>query len=175
MKADIGSTGRRGRAAPAGDGEEEPRPTYRVSAYTVYPSGYDRVAVTERESWRVTVIDTGEGWSIRWRSRCLNIRNTWQLEPPRRGHHSLLVDGMNHDEFVEQVQKESAAKAAAELRKERRSPLSLFQRTGQHREPPRSSAATSPIEPESIATARSVYLSYRRSGESAPEGGSENR
>lgn len=147
----------RTRRTTLGDGrrespeEEAPRPTYRVSAYTVYPSGYDRVAVAERENWRITVIDTGDGWSIRWRTRCLNIRHTWEFEPPRRSQapdflrrcrfsehaalqraraviDNLLVDGMNYDDFVEHVRKESAAKAAAELRKERRSLLALFQR-----------------------------------------------
>lgn len=131
--------------------EEAPRPTYRVSAYTVYPSGYDRVAVEEREDWRITVVDTGDGWSIRWRTRCLNIRHTWEYEPPRRSQtadflrrcrfsehaalqraravaDSLQVDGMTYDEFVDHVREVSAAKAHAELQKERRSLLALFQR-----------------------------------------------
>lgn len=135
------------------DSAEDARPTYRVSAYTIYPSGYDRVAVDARESWRITVIDTGDGWSVRWRSRCLNFRGTWEFEPPRASRtpafltrcrfsehaavqrarsavDDLVVDGMTYDEFVEQVREEAMAKAQAELRKERRSLLALFQRAG---------------------------------------------
>lgn len=137
--------------AHAGQPTESDRPTYRISGYTVYPSGYDRVAAPERENWRITVVDADDGWSIRWRSRCLNYRGAWEFEPPRRSRtpdfvarcryseHAALhraraavdrltVDGMTFDEFVDRVRAESARKARAELAKGRLSLRTLFQR-----------------------------------------------
>lgn len=146
----------RGKHPPGGDvssgmGQGDPqRASYRVSGYTVYPSGYDRVAAPQRENWRIMVVDADDGWSIRWRSRCLNYRGLWDYEPPRQSRtpeflarcrfteHAALqrarlavdrltVDGMTFDEFVEHVRAEATKKARAELTKKRRTLLSLLQ------------------------------------------------
>jgi hypothetical protein len=109
-------------------------PSYRVSTYTVYPSGFDRVAVPERKQWCVAVVDAGDGWAIRWRSRCLDYRGNWQFEPPVKGRTTeflrrcrfsehaalhrarqivddLIVNGQTYDEFVEHVRAEAAERA----------------------------------------------------------------
>ena len=109
-------------------------PAYRVSSYTVYPTGYDRVAAAERQFWCLRVEDAGDGWAIRWRSRCMNFRGDLEFEPPRRSRtpdflrrcrftehaalhrarlavDELLVDGLTFDEFVDQVKRESTQKA----------------------------------------------------------------
>lgn len=110
---------------------EDAGPTYRVSAYTVYPSGYDRVEVEERERWRISVVETGQGWAVRWHDRCLSFRNAWEPEPASWAHTSafltrcrfsehaavqraravvdeLVVDGRTYDEFVEHVRRQTA-------------------------------------------------------------------
>lgn len=57
--------------------------SYQVSAYTVFPAGYrGALEVPEREAWCLTVADAGDGWAVRWRSRCLNYRGSWLFEPP---------------------------------------------------------------------------------------------
>lgn len=126
--------------------DEQPTATYRITGYTVYPRGYDRVSVPERERWLVTVSDTGDGWAVRRRTLCLNYRRTWEFEPPARGRSQdflhrcrfteqaalnrarqvideMLVDGLTYDEFVEKVQHEAAVKARAVLEEERRAIL----------------------------------------------------
>ena len=122
---------------------EESAATYRITGYTVYPRGYDRVSVPERERWLVTVSDTGDGWAVRRRTLCLNYRRVWEFEPPARGRSQdflhrcrfseqgalnrarqvideMVVDGHTYDEFVEQVQHDAAVKARAVLEDERR-------------------------------------------------------
>jgi hypothetical protein len=138
---------------PRRSGEPDPqRASYRVSGYTIYPSGYDRVAAPARENWRIMVVDADDGWSIRWKSRCLNYRGVWEFEPPRQSRtpdflarcrfteHAALhrartavdrltVDGMTYDEFVDWVRADAMRKARVELKKKKRSLLSLLQRT----------------------------------------------
>lgn len=132
-------------------GGDQDRASFRVSAYTVYPTGYNRVAAPAREHWRITVVNADDGWSIRWRSRCLNYRNLWEFEPPRRSRtpdfvarcrftehaalrrariavDQLTIDGMTFDDFVDRTLADAAARARAELKKGRRSLLSLIQR-----------------------------------------------
>lgn len=136
---------------PQASGETDPqRASYRVSGYTVYPTGYDRVAAPERENWRIMVVDADDGWSIRCRSRCLNYRGVWEYEPPRPSRtpdflarcrfteHAALhrarmavdrltVDEMTFDEFVDRVKADASRRARAELKKKKRSLLSLLQ------------------------------------------------
>jgi hypothetical protein len=122
---------------------DESRPWYRPTCYTVYPSGFDRVAVPERGRWLIHVVDAGEGWAVRWRGKCLNYRRYWEFEPPPKGRSAdflnrcrfsergalhrarqvvddLVVDGRTYDEFVTHVREREAAKARAALEAERR-------------------------------------------------------
>jgi hypothetical protein len=116
------------------DTTEADRPRYEVSTYTVFPSGFDRVSGLERDHWRIFVVDAGDGWAVRWRRMCLNIRGTWEIEPParvrgpeflhrcrfsernaldraRKAVDRLTVNGLTYDEFVVEVHEEAAAKA----------------------------------------------------------------
>lgn len=118
-------------------------PTYRVTGYTVVPSGFDRVSVPERDRWLITVSDTGDGWAVRRRTLCLNYRRTWEFEPPPRARSedflhrsrfseqaalnrarevidSMVVDGLTYDEFVDKVRQDSVVKARRVLEDERR-------------------------------------------------------
>jgi len=113
-------------------------PSYRTTRYTVYPSGFARVAVSERGRWCIYVEDAGDGWAVRWRNQCLNYRNTWEFEPPARARSfefldrcrfseqaavnrakwavdRLLVDEMTFDDFVARVHEEAAANARTAL------------------------------------------------------------
>jgi hypothetical protein len=103
-----------------------PTPTYRVSTYTVFPSGYDKVDDPSRSRWCLTVADAGDGWVIRRGDECLNFFNQWERELPpelrdaefrrlclynehaallraRRVIDSLDVGGFTFEEFVWQV------------------------------------------------------------------------
>lgn len=118
-------------------------PTYRVSGYTVYPSGFDRISVPERDRWLLSVSDTGDGWAVRRRTMCLTYRRTWEFEPlPRARSHdflqrcrfseqsalnrarevidSMVVEGLTYDDFVEKVHHDSVEKARAVLEQESR-------------------------------------------------------
>jgi hypothetical protein len=118
--------------------DEDEGPTYAVTGYTVYPTGFDRISVPERDQWRIQVVDSGDGWAVRWRNRCLNYRRAWEFEPPPRGRSQeflnqcrfsersalnrarqvideLVVDGMTFEEFVEHVREEAVAEARAFL------------------------------------------------------------
>jgi hypothetical protein len=111
---------------------------YRVRSYTVYPTGFDRVADIRKDSYCLTVVDAGDGWAIRWRSRCMDYRGRLDFEPPRDARtpvflkqfrfnehaalhrarlaiDDLVVDGMTFDEFVEHVQAEARTRALAVL------------------------------------------------------------
>jgi hypothetical protein len=113
-------------------------PTYRPASFLVYPTGYDQIAAPEKRNWCLTVADAGDGWSIRWRSRCLNYREQWEFEPPvrartadflrrcrfsqyaalQRARHAvddLVVNGETFAEFVERVRAEAAAAARGKL------------------------------------------------------------
>lgn len=117
---------------------DQDSPTYRATCYTVYPTGFDRVAVPERDRWRINVVDAGDGWAVRWQRKCLNYRRVWEFEPPKGGRSAdflsrcrftergallrakqaideLLVDGMTYDEFVVHVGDDALAKARAVL------------------------------------------------------------
>lgn len=59
-----------------------PTPTYHVSSYTVYPTGYDQVDRPGKERWTVSVEDAGNGWAIRRDGRCLSIALQWERERP---------------------------------------------------------------------------------------------
>jgi hypothetical protein len=120
--------------AALADAAEEDGPSYRTSRYTVYPTGYSRVSVSQRRSWRVFVEDDGDGWAVRWRNQCLTYNLTWEFEPsPKartpeflhrtrfsersalmRAKHAvdrLLVNGTTYDTFVQNVHDEAAAAA----------------------------------------------------------------
>jgi hypothetical protein len=117
---------------------DQDAPTYRATSYTVYPTGFDRIAVPERDRWRIQVVDAGDGWAVRWRSRCLSYRRIWEFEPPRAGRSDdflhrcrfsersallrakqaiddLIVDGMTYDEFVQHICDDALAKAKSVL------------------------------------------------------------
>jgi len=59
-----------------------PTPTYHVSSYTVYPTGYDQVDRPGKERWTISVEDAGNGWAIRRDGRCLSIALQWERERP---------------------------------------------------------------------------------------------
>jgi hypothetical protein len=122
---------------------DAPAPTYRVASYSVFPTGFAEVLQPERKKWCLTVADGGDGWAIRWRSKCLNYRNQWESEPPpasrsadflhrcrfnefaalhraRQVVDHLRVRGLTFQEFVEGVHAEAQARARAELEAERR-------------------------------------------------------
>jgi hypothetical protein len=116
--------------------------SYRTSSYTIYPTGYEEIAHPGRRHWLVRVEDAGDGWAVRWRSRCLNYQRTWEFEPPpesrtaeflqrcrfseraaiRRAQQAadeLLVDGSTFEEFVAHVRSDAAVQARAVLRGDR--------------------------------------------------------
>ena len=119
-------------------------PTYEISAYTVFPTGYRRaVDAPKRDAWRVTVTDAGDGWAIRWRARCMNYRGAWEFEPPlearnadflkrcrfnehaallraRRAVDDLIVDGQTFTEYVDTFWAVHREEARAVLRRRRR-------------------------------------------------------
>lgn len=101
-------------------------PTYRVSAYTVYPSGYESVSDSAKKKWCLSVADAGDGWAIRRGNMCLNIALQWEVERSTRisdaqfmrrcrynEHAAILrarrvvdkleVEGLTFDEFVNQL------------------------------------------------------------------------
>lgn len=117
-------------------------PTYRASAYTVYPSGFDRITHAHKHRWCLTVADAGDGWAIRRGNMNLNIRREWEFEPPadvrdaaflsrcrfnehaallraRRVIDMLTLHDLTFEEFVQQVCSESADLARRHLEKER--------------------------------------------------------
>jgi hypothetical protein len=59
-----------------------PTPTYQVSSYTVYPTGYELVDHPGKERWTVSVEDAGNGWAIRRDGQCLSIALQWERERP---------------------------------------------------------------------------------------------
>jgi hypothetical protein len=112
---------------------------YRTSCYAVYPTGFDEVADPGRRHWVLRVEDAGDGWAVRWRSRCLNYLREWEFEPPpksrtddflRRCRFSeragilraqqavdhLVVEGKTFTEFVQQVRADATARARAVLK-----------------------------------------------------------
>lgn len=119
-------------------------PSYQVASYTVYPTDYQAAGdVPNRDQWCVTVADAGDGWAIRWRSRCMNYRGSWEFEPPvevrtadflkrcrfsehaallraRREIDDLIVDGLTFAEYVARFRAEQRDQARAVLRKRRR-------------------------------------------------------
>jgi len=137
-----------GEMSRAGLAEAAPEPgsypSYEISAYTVYPTGYQQaVDAPMREAWCVTVTDAGDGWAIRWRARCMNYRGGWEFEPPpeartgdflrrcrfnehaallraRRAVDDLIVDGLTFAEYVDRFWEGHREKARAVLRKRRR-------------------------------------------------------
>lgn len=134
----AGRRPRRLGGSPGAQPEQPPAPTYRPSAYTVFPSGYDAVDDPERSRWCLTVADAGDGWVIRRGDHCLSIGNKWRREQPleirddefRRAclyneHAALLrarrvvdrleVGGVTFEEFVCQVET-AASEATADQR-----------------------------------------------------------
>lgn len=57
-----------------------PTPTYRASAYVVYPTGYDAVQRERKDRWTLDVVDAGNGWAIRRGEECLNVALQWEKE-----------------------------------------------------------------------------------------------
>lgn len=127
-------------ASLKGDGEEEPRPTYDVAAYIVYPTGYHDVPEAPgRERWRLHVVDAGDGWAIRLGRRCLNFRNELEIDPPpdvrtpaflhrcryneRAALHrarlfidTMTVDGLTFRRYIAQHREDMREQARAEVR-----------------------------------------------------------
>ena len=126
---------RRPGAAPGEQLEKLPAPTYRVSSYTVFPSGYDQVDDPDRSRWCLTVADAGDGWVIRRQHDCLTISHTWKREQPlelrdaefrrtclynehaallraRRVVDRLEVGGVTFEEFVWRVKGDGPAATA---------------------------------------------------------------
>jgi hypothetical protein len=118
--------------------EDSDTAAYRTTRYTVYPSGFSQVSDPERRHWLVRVEGAGDGWAIRWRTRCLNYRNVWEFEPSpksrtdeflqrcrfseraallraKKAVNELQVDGMTYEEFVHQVRAGAASKARTAL------------------------------------------------------------
>lgn len=124
--------------------ETDTYPSYQVASYTVYPTGFHHAAdAPKRDQWCVTVADAGDGWAIRWRSRCMNYRGQWEYEPPpgartgeflkrcrfseqaallraQREIDDVIVDGLTFTEYVERFVAEHRRRARAVLRKQRR-------------------------------------------------------
>lgn len=121
-------------------------PTYRVAAYTVYPSGFERISHPHKHRWCVTVADAGDGWAIRRGNMNLNIQREWEFEPPvnvrdsnflrrcrfnehaallraRRVIDKLTTQGLTFEEFVQQVRKEAAELARQHLEEEQARPM----------------------------------------------------
>jgi hypothetical protein len=122
----IGRTGSRPIGSSAVPTEATPAPTYRCSAYVVFPTRYDEVNDPSRSRWCLTVADSGDGWVIRRQGECLNIFNQWQMEVPlemrdaefrrrclynehaallraRRVVDRLDIGGLTFEEFIWQV------------------------------------------------------------------------
>jgi hypothetical protein len=57
-------------------------PSYRVTSYSVYPTGYDQVDRPGKERWTLSIEDAGNGWAIRRDDRCLSIALQWEQERP---------------------------------------------------------------------------------------------
>lgn len=115
---------RRRRGKPVEQAEPDvPTPTYHVSCYTVYPTGYSLVDRPGKEQWTLFVEDAGNGWAIRRGDMCLDIALQWERERPlalcdsefvrrcRYNEHAALlrarrvvdrleVLGLTFDEFV---------------------------------------------------------------------------
>lgn len=121
--------------------EEVKPPTYRVSAYTVFPSGFDRISHPHKHRWCVTVADAGDGWAIRRGNMNLSIQREWEFEPPaglrdaaflrrcrfnehaallraRRVIDKLTVQELTFDEFVAEIREHSAQLAKQHLEQE---------------------------------------------------------
>jgi len=78
----LGRSGRTRRRDAEQAAPDVPTPTYRVSSYTVYPSGYDGVDSAGKERWTLSVEDAGNGWAIRRDGKCLSIALQWEHERP---------------------------------------------------------------------------------------------
>lgn len=112
-----------------------------VASYYVFPSGYHDVPeAPDRDRWRLTVVDAGDGWAIRRRRMCLNVRGQFEFEPPVHArtpeflwrcrfpegaalHRArtvvdvMAVDGLTFRRYVEQYRAETRERARAELTK----------------------------------------------------------
>jgi hypothetical protein len=78
----VSSKRRRQRRVAEQAAPDVPTPTYRVSSYTIYPTGYDKVDRPGKERWTVSVEDAGNGWAIRRDGKCLSIALQWESERP---------------------------------------------------------------------------------------------
>lgn len=88
-------------------------PRYQISAYTVFPAGYQAVPdVPDREAWCLTVADAGDGWAVRWRSRCIDYRGSWLFEPPTE---SRTAEFLHRTRFSEQAALRRARREIDEL------------------------------------------------------------
>jgi hypothetical protein len=120
--------------------------TYRIAAYTVYPTGFTEVTHPDRRNWCLTVANAGDGWSIQWRTRCLNYLGEWEFEPPagarsadflrrcRYNEHAALhrariavdrhlVRGMTFEDFVNQIHAEALKSLQEELAEKRKAKI----------------------------------------------------
>lgn len=124
--------------------DEVPEPvhgSFAIAAYYVYPTGYDDVPeAPDRERWRLSVVDAGDGWAVRRGRMCLNIRGQFEFEPPvhartpeflwrcrfpegaalhraRTAVDIMAVDGLTFRRYVEQYRNQTRQKAHDELRK----------------------------------------------------------
>ena len=56
--------------------------SHAVSAYTVYPTGFNEATFTDKHTWTITVTDgMRHGWAVRWMGECLNSDGEWEYEP----------------------------------------------------------------------------------------------
>jgi len=78
-----------------------------VSAYTVYPTGYDDATFADKYMWTITVEATGNGlWAVRKSiKQCLNHGDEWQYEPipSSRDDEFLLNCRFDEDEALDRA------------------------------------------------------------------------
>lgn len=157
-------------------------PSYAVTRYTAYPTGYTDVA-DPRRYWCLTVEDAGDGWAVRWRSRCLNYRGEWEFEPPVRSRTSdflcrcrfaeraallraqqsvddLVVDAMTYTEFVVHIREQAATEARRALKAGRSRSLL---------DDPSAVGATDPVLPLHVRLRRAVSTRTRTTGPRPPD------
>lgn len=90
---------RRGKAG-AQAAADVPTPTYHVSSYIVYPTGYDHVDRPGKERWTLAVENAGNGWAIRRDGKCLTIALQWERERPQELCDSQFVQRCRYNEHA---------------------------------------------------------------------------
>jgi hypothetical protein len=80
----------------------------KVSAYTIYPTGYDDATFADKHDWTITVEDGGSeyGWAVRKSARrCLNRDGEWEHEhiPSERSDEWLAEHRFPEAEAIERA------------------------------------------------------------------------